>query len=349
MQDPQYHPLETQPSSRPPNALLLLPPPPAPPTIDRRERLASPGSGVSELAHDARNLISALSLYCDLLASPGVLAPGYQHYAEDLRRLAGGGARLIDALAGVRTRHVSGYPDRGHSRVASPGAAGHGVAVRPLPSRRTSALPFPGIEDLAEELAALEAPLRALAGPSVRLEIECAPCAGRLAMNSEELLRILFNLVANAVEAMASTAAELRRNAFLRITAQRGGGASFAACFSDRRVAGSGQTVVLSVRDNGPGIAARHLQHIFEAGFSTRQSEDGGDAHGLGLAIVAQLVAQAGGAVRAVSPSGLGARFDIELPILPEAAQSKPELARPLLKRKIPNLQQISAQVEKEA
>jgi signal transduction histidine kinase len=348
MQDPQ---LETQQSRPAPFALLRLsPPPPNPmPARDRREGAASSGNRAAELAHDARNLISALDLYCELLAAPGVLTPGFQHYAEDLHRVAGSGARLIEALAGRATRTLPRYPDRGHSLLSG---------RSPTPHRSLPAARFPRIDDLAAELAALEAPLRALTGPGVRLEIECAPCAGRLALTSEELLRILFNLVANAVEAMAATPAELRRTPFLRITAQRGGGASFAAAFPDRCLdrlpnhpAPRGpDTVVLSVRDNGPGIAPGHLPHIFDAGFSTRPEGDGKGSHGLGLAIVLHLAAAAGGAVRAVSPGGRGARFDIELPILPaEATGPRPVPAGSLLKRKIPNLQQISAHIEKEA
>jgi signal transduction histidine kinase len=343
MHDPQ---LETQHSRQARSGpLRLLPhsptPPPIPwPSLDRRETSAPSGYGSPELAHDARNLISALDLYCELLASPGVLAPGFQHYAEDLHRLAGSGAKLIEALAGPRTRTVSRYPHRGHSLVIDQSS----VSRRPLPAR------FSSIEDLPSELAALEAPLRALAGPEVHLEIECTPCVGRLALTAEELLRILFNLVANAVEAMATTPAELRRTPFLRITAQRGDGASFISGIPDRGARQGGETIVLSVRDNGPGIAPSHIERIFDAGFSTRHSEEGEDSHGLGLAIVRQLVAAAGGVVRAVSSGGRGARFDIELPMLqPEAARPWPELAGPLLTRKIPELQQISAQNEKEA
>lgn len=328
----------------PPSRLLQLPAPPA-----TRPATVAYGGETRELRHDARNLISALSLYCDLLAAPGVLAPGFGCYAEDLRRLAASGAGLIEALTAGR----SGLSARGP--LAGP--------LADLPSTRIEGFekprrPFPGIEDLGAELIDLERPLRALAGPQVRVEIECAPCAGRLALNSEDLLRILFNLVANALEAMASTPAELRRSPFLRITAQRGGAASFLP----RRKPLEAETVVLSVRDNGPGIAAAHLPHIFEPGFSTRYSplsspasgtsEDapGEDSRGLGLAIVRRLVATAGGAVRAISPSGLGARFDIEIPVLRMEAESpRLKLARPAVQRKIPGLQQIPAQIEKEA
>jgi signal transduction histidine kinase len=184
----------------------------------------------------------------------------------------------------------------------------------------------------------------------VRLEIESRPCAGRLALHAEDLLRILFNLVANAVEALASLPVELGRQPLLRITAQRGGAASFLPGHKQSGV----QTVLLSVRDNGPGIDARHLPHIFDAGFSTRRGDEDESPRGLGLAIVRRLVGGAGGAVRAVSPSGLGTRFDIELPVLPLERQPGAgpiglELAASPVEKKIPDSQQISAQIEKEA
>jgi len=273
-----------------------------------RQRAAASAPAGSELAHDARNLFSALHLYCDLLASPGVLAPGFAHYAGDLRALGATGMRLVEALAA---------------------AAGSPQDTTPLIRRR----PFPGIEDLGAELLTLEAPLRALAGPTVRLEVECVPCAGRLALNSEDLLRILFNLVANSVEAMRTGRASCP-DGLLRITAQRGGAASFLP----RSSSGCAETVVLSVRDNGPGIAAANLERIFDPGFTTRERPAPGEARpprgpecgrdeeselrssrGLGLAIVRQLVEAAGGTVRAVSSPGLGARFDFELPVAPGA------------------------------
>jgi signal transduction histidine kinase len=239
-----------------------------------------------------------------------VLSPDFRHYAEDLRRVGQTGARLIEALAVSAERSDSPYP------VASA-----------LPFHRH---PFPGIQDLASELLALKEPLRALAGPEIQLDIECAACAGELALNAEDLIRILFNLVANTVEAMRSPAASQRggnRRPFLRITAQLGSGASFVPL----RMSGPPSSVILSVRDNGPGISAEDLPHIFDPGFSTRggvsrltsppgeasgPQAPAGAFHGLGLAIVRQLVEAAGGSVRAVSSPGIGVRFDIELPIL---------------------------------
>jgi signal transduction histidine kinase len=304
--------------SRPTNSaaskILLL----SPPRTDSNAGVGpSPGQRAAELAHDARNLFSALNLYCELLAAPGVLAPRYRHYAEDLRLVAGSGVRLIEALARTPARNGSGHRNGGNATASTAPTVRQpfpGVRFPGIPFSRT---PFPGIDDLAAELIALEAPLRALAGPDIRVEVECAPCAGLLALNSEDLLRILFNLVANTVEAVTLSSPRRSHGAFLRITAQRAGGASF----HDGGAADAPPTVVLSVHDNGPGIAAADVPYIFEPGFSTHPESDlpdsrGVTSRGLGLSIVRQLAEAAGGAVRVVSPPGLGARFEIEVPIL---------------------------------
>jgi hypothetical protein len=40
------------------------------------------GENLAELAHDARNMVTALGLYCDLLDEPGVLGAPYAHYGN---------------------------------------------------------------------------------------------------------------------------------------------------------------------------------------------------------------------------------------------------------------------------
>jgi len=50
------------------------------------------------LLHDARNLMGALGLYCDLLAVPGVLKPEHRHYAEEVRLLGSRSGALIEHL-----------------------------------------------------------------------------------------------------------------------------------------------------------------------------------------------------------------------------------------------------------
>jgi signal transduction histidine kinase len=61
----------------------------------------SPVFGVAEgagLAHDAGNLLGALSLYSDLLAMPGVLHEEHRGYASELRMLSDRSWAMIDRL-----------------------------------------------------------------------------------------------------------------------------------------------------------------------------------------------------------------------------------------------------------
>ncbi len=78
----------------------------------------------------------------------------------------------------------------------------------------------------------------------------------------------------------------------------------------------SGRDAVLKVKDNGPGIAAEHLPHIFDRFYrvdKARSREAGGT--GLGLAIVHQLVMLHGGEIHVESEVGKGTTFTVELPL----------------------------------
>ena len=77
-----------------------------------------------------------------------------------------------------------------------------------------------------------------------------------------------------------------------------------------------GRDAVLTVKDNGPGISAEHLPHIFDRFYrvdKARSREAGGT--GLGLAIVHQLVMLHGGEIHVESEEGKGTSFIVELPL----------------------------------
>ena len=76
-----------------------------------------------------------------------------------------------------------------------------------------------------------------------------------------------------------------------------------------------GETVVLSVRDQGPGIPPADLSRIFERFYrvdKARSRESGGT--GLGLSIVKHLVQLLGGEVQASNRPEGGAAFSVRLP-----------------------------------
>jgi hypothetical protein len=50
--------------------------------VETLATLRSDSESLAEVAHDARNMVTALGLYCDLLEEPGVLATPYTHYGN---------------------------------------------------------------------------------------------------------------------------------------------------------------------------------------------------------------------------------------------------------------------------
>jgi two-component system OmpR family sensor kinase len=84
--------------------------------------------------------------------------------------------------------------------------------------------------------------------------------------------------------------------------------------------------VVFEIADQGPGLTQSQADHVFERFYRADQArtrQSGGA--GLGLAIVAALVAAHGGKVWVESPPGGGAIFRIAIPLAPEARHTSPD------------------------
>jgi signal transduction histidine kinase len=245
---------------------------------------------LATVAHDARNVLASLRLYCDLLAEPGIFVPGREHFAAELCAVAAAGSRLVEQLASLR----------GEARTQSRTFNKEG---------RSQELPIEEpISDLAQAVRELAGPLAALAGANINFEMECLPCVGRVHLSQEELTRILINLTRNAAEAMP-------QGGRIRVTLQLGDGGSF---LGKQAASRNRRTALLCVQDAGPGVPDAVKARIFEAGFSTKKSKKThvGPDRGLGLSIVRSLAESAGGSVRVVSTVGRGARFEVELPLI---------------------------------
>ena len=269
--------------------------------INTLAHLGRPDENLAEVAHDARNMVTALGLYCDLLKEPGVLADSFRHYASELQLVATASRRLVDKLATLDAQLVSqalAQADVPLRRVpvqaGTPGGRPKLLALAP---------PQP-IEDLAAQVLALRNLLAALAGPAIEVVIAVEGGAQPVRLTGEDLTRILVNLVKNAAEAMPK------------------GGRIQIDLHETQAAPGDISWMMLTVEDNGPGIAHRALGCIFESGVSThnpgRAQSDRGQSpvqRGLGLAITRSIVEAAGGRIHAANRDPWGACFQIELPV----------------------------------
>lgn len=291
---------------------------------DRREsQTENHAEEIGALAHDARNMLLALDLYCDLLDEPGVLCAPFRHYAGELRLVAGASRRLVEKLALLecgehrhgnqkvheREPEQAGLEQVGPTLVSMSAARPYvrsyaqyrfsekaelPIANWPRFARRQILHAVRPIESMAEELLANQNLLSALAGPGITLGVSIAGGQSPVAMTGDDLTRVLVNLVKNAAEAMPA-------GGHIQIVLEQARG-----------------LLRLSVADTGCGIPPEALDTIFVSGYSTHVDLDAnGDEEaglgdevwpshrrGLGLAIVRSIVTAAGGTVRAANRAG---------------------------------------------
>jgi signal transduction histidine kinase len=257
------------------------------------------GETLGELAHDARNMVTALSLYCDLLEEPGVLSAGHQHYGTELRLVAEASRRLVEKLALLDV----GKEFRGPFSVRRGRffADGSGAGTRPV-ERSVDSDPGTAIKDLRAEIEENRNLLAAMAGPFVAMTINARGGGLPVNMTGEDLTRVLVNLLRNAAESIHGSGS-------IRI--------ELAECLD---FPGLAPCLILVFEDSGHGIPEAHLERIFEAGFTTRPNAASGSGwsarhQGLGLSITRSIVEAAGGRIHAENCEHGGARFVIEIPV----------------------------------
>ena len=153
---------------------------------------------------------------------------------------------------------------------------------------------------------------------SVTIVNKLQPGAWNVFMDQSQMTQILLNLGVNARDSMEGrgTLTVGTRNTVVD-----------AAYVQAHLFAHTGEFVVLSVADTGPGIAPEVLQHIFEPFFTTKPV---GGGTGLGLSIVYGAVHQAGGWVTVQSDRGEGALFEVYLPRLVEQLPPAAVVTRPV-------------------
>lgn len=129
----------------------------------------------------------------------------------------------------------------------------------------------------------------------IDLHLALDPELPQVMADATQLQQVFLNLITNAEHALRDYDGDKR----LTIVSRR-----------------SGDMIVVSVADSGPGVPHELHDRIFNPFFTTKKV---GEGTGLGLSISDGIVREHGGQIRLASPPGEGAVFVIELPIsMPE-------------------------------
>jgi PAS domain S-box-containing protein len=129
------------------------------------------------------------------------------------------------------------------------------------------------------------------AGKSIEIRSRIEPSLPHIKADRERMIQVLSNLIGNSIK-----------------FTQPGGHVELRADLVENEV-------VFSVSDNGPGIDASDIEHIFDRFWQARRSRHAGTSLGLGLAIVKGIVEAHGGRVWAESSNGNGTTIRFSLPL----------------------------------
>ncbi len=150
---------------------------------------------------------------------------------------------------------------------------------------------------------------------NIQIETDLETELPRAAISADQLRQVIMNLLRNAGQAMKGDGKISVRTRTRRLT-------------PSPRWSEDGQSdlVVISVRDEGPGISPAALKSIFLPFYTTKEK-----GTGLGLAICQRIVQGAGGRIDVRSRVGEGTTFDVVLPAAMEALGTPaPAPAKPL-------------------
>lgn len=160
----------------------------------------------------------------------------------------------------------------------------------------------PECVDLNATITEVRAMLATLIGEDVELVLDLPPHVPPVWADAGQLEQILFNLAANARDAMPGGGVLGISTDDVRLDARHPG-----------RIAGvrPGDYVALRVSDTGTGMDEAVQAQIFEPYFTTKPV---GKGTGLGLATVFGIVQQSGGQIDLASASGAGTTVTVYLP-----------------------------------
>ena len=143
------------------------------------------------------------------------------------------------------------------------------------------------INDLLEEIVYLSSQRAKYSNTEIRTQLETK--LPSIYASETEMQQVFMNMVNNAIDAMEKI------DGILTLTTK---------CLDDG--------ILVTVADNGPGIADANLPRIFDPFYTTKPV---GKGTGLGLAICYGIIKKIGGDINVQSVKGEGTTFEIRIPL----------------------------------
>lgn len=249
--------------------------------LEQSKKMEAIGSLAAGVAHDLNNILSGLVSYPELLLLDIPQDSPMRKKIETIQRSGQRAAAIVQDMLTIARQGVS------NSEILQLNAA------------------------LADYLRSPECRKTIDTHPSIRLETALADDLMNVLGSRVHILKVMMNLVNNAVEAMPAGGQitlstcnrylDTARDAYERIP--------------------EGEYVRFSVLDDGVGIAEEDLPRVFEPFYTKKMMGQGGS--GLGMTVIWSTVKDHGGYIDIRSREGDGTRFDIYLPATREVSTNK--------------------------
>ncbi len=235
--------------------------------MQERERLASLGMVAAGVAHEVNTPLTGISSYAQLMLDDTPLEHPHRVLLEKMERQTFRASQIVNNLLSFARNRGDGHQPVTVARVLA-------ECLETASSRATD--------------AAVEMTLSTEGSAVVN---------ARVLGNDGELAQVFNNLIANAIDAMASQPPRHERRLTVGIEV-------------------ASARVRVTVRDTGPGIPSERVDRVFQPFFSSKLGSGGS---GLGLAITHNIVRRHGGEIQVANTARIGCVFVVTLPCLADS------------------------------